>query len=286
MDANAHLLPRQDPQTAKDDTYYPTSATDIYKAYHILHKDSQLPAELSILILDFAEYHLRACTTRSTPQHYSQLHQARCYVQHPIPRFRTFHSTSTDRYDSCACNTAIKEPPSTSPCLSHVSRAKVMKIILTTRSHDQGWSDDAETHGTYDHSWTWFDLAVTPQTPEPEPATDADEALLSPQRAVMPLHPDSEMVSEHRVVTNRHAVRATTEHRVVFLPSVEDCSFVEGAVESEVDGVRSVLSVRGRRWVSDLLREDVSLDLLAQAAFPGWVNHVQGARIEVFTSVL
>ena len=34
------------------------------------------------------------------------------------------------------------------------------KVVITVISKDQGWSSYKSDHGTYDNSWTWFDLSV------------------------------------------------------------------------------------------------------------------------------
>lgn len=39
-------------------------------------------------------------------------------------------------------------------------RGPVREIQISIWSHDQGFSDYREHHGTFDHSWTWFELGV------------------------------------------------------------------------------------------------------------------------------
>ena len=39
---------------------------------------------------------------------------------------------------------------------------KLKKVAITVVSHDQGWSSFQEDHGTYNNSWTWFELSVGP----------------------------------------------------------------------------------------------------------------------------
>jgi hypothetical protein len=34
------------------------------------------------------------------------------------------------------------------------------KIVFTIRSHDQGWANDVENRGTYNASFTWFDIGL------------------------------------------------------------------------------------------------------------------------------
>jgi hypothetical protein len=39
-------------------------------------------------------------------------------------------------------------------------RGPVREIKIALWSHNQGFSDYREHHGTFDHSWTWFELGV------------------------------------------------------------------------------------------------------------------------------
>ncbi|KAF9789358.1 hypothetical protein BJ322DRAFT_1136024, partial [Thelephora terrestris] len=39
---------------------------------------------------------------------------------------------------------------------------KVKKVVITVDSKDQGWSSFQDDHGTYNNSWTWFELSVGP----------------------------------------------------------------------------------------------------------------------------
>ena len=34
------------------------------------------------------------------------------------------------------------------------------KVVITVTSKDQGWSSYKDDHGTYQNSWTWFELSV------------------------------------------------------------------------------------------------------------------------------
>lgn len=39
---------------------------------------------------------------------------------------------------------------------------KLKKVIITVVSKDQGWSSFPDDHGTYNNSWTWFELSAGP----------------------------------------------------------------------------------------------------------------------------
>ncbi|KAJ7167866.1 hypothetical protein C8R46DRAFT_873643, partial [Mycena filopes] len=40
------------------------------------------------------------------------------------------------------------------------ARLKIMCVVFTTVSHDQGWGGEDGTQGTYCHSYTWFEAAI------------------------------------------------------------------------------------------------------------------------------
>lgn len=82
-----------------------------------------VPLELTIPILDFAEYWAETHVTSSR----------RAGVEDKTIPFLT-------------------TPP--------IEAGRLRKIVVTTVSKDQGWSSYPEHHGTYDGSWTWFELSL------------------------------------------------------------------------------------------------------------------------------
>jgi hypothetical protein len=51
-----------------------------------------------------------------------------------------------------------RSPAVISPPLPHLG--SILRVIIRTESHDQGWSSYPEDKGTFNNSWTWLDLAV------------------------------------------------------------------------------------------------------------------------------
>jgi hypothetical protein len=70
---------------------------------------------------------------------------------------------------------------------------QVRRVEFRTVSHDQGWSGDPGFHGTYEHSWTWFEAALL------------DDAR-------------QDAGARFEVVRNVHARTDWKEHRVVWGP--------------------------------------------------------------------
>jgi hypothetical protein len=67
----------------------------------------------------------------------------------------------------------------------------VRSVVFRTISHDQGWSWDRDSHGTYGGSCTWFEAGI-----------------LVPQVSVPTLQ------NCRRIITNIHASKVDKEHRV------------------------------------------------------------------------
>lgn len=108
------------------EVYYPRDSTDATEVFDTLRQ--WLPSELALEILEQAGYWLRARVTRGDSTSYTE---GNC---HDRPPYLT-----------------------SEPIQEH---APVREIRISIHSHDQGWSDHHEDHGTFRNSWTWFDLRV------------------------------------------------------------------------------------------------------------------------------
>ncbi|KAA6407987.1 MAG: hypothetical protein FRX48_08338 [Lasallia pustulata] len=63
------------------------------------------------------------------------------------------------------------------PPLTQATIRRIRKITITWLSKDQGWSSYPEQQGTYDGSWTYFDVALQPAISAPPPNTTTDPDL-------------------------------------------------------------------------------------------------------------
>jgi hypothetical protein len=104
----------------------PRSLQDVYHVYFLLRQ--KLVQDLLLNIMDEAENWLKTSTIRND------------LIMVPEPASGQHYVTSP-------------------PILGNGKRP-VRKVIFTIKSHDQGWSYFPEHHGTYDHSWTWFETRV------------------------------------------------------------------------------------------------------------------------------
>lgn len=122
-------------------------------------------------------------------------------------------------------------------------------VVYTFRSRDQGWSSEAnQYHGTYEHSWTWFEAGLT--RPIDSSASETErEHQLQIRAAKEGLRYDLQR--------NRHAGSDPENYR-------HELGRYHELLQRAEDGDSVVL------W--------------ARASFPGWENRVYNARIEVWCS--
>ena len=189
------------------------------------------------------------------------------------------------------------------------------KIVFTIKSRDQGWaSQDARYHSTYQRSWTWFDVGL-------EQIEARQVAIDSPRRSISCVHDQqlhlgsinhtsqetrslvcgirtiqppivpnlsnpSKSIFEHpllptgkRLQSNLMAERKAKEHIITW--AHDDC--IE-PYSQEGDALEE--AGRGREtatgdFVRNLKLGDI-VTIWARARFPGWVNHVEEARIDIY----
>lgn len=129
----------------------------------------------------------------------------------------------------------------------------VRRLRITTESRDQGWSDYLDQHGTYEGSWTWFELGVRPIAEQNQVSGSADEGNLIIGR-------EGDTVRRTLVTRNIHARRKWKTHVVVW------------DVANETEEIRKLI------WGAKA--GDV-IELSVWARYPGWENFLKFARIEV-----
>lgn len=59
------------------------------------------------------------------------------------------------------------------------------KILITIHSKDQGWSSFPADHGTYENSWTWFDMAIENNEVMQEQKRSGDSESLNVRRCLL-----------------------------------------------------------------------------------------------------
>ncbi|OGM47234.1 hypothetical protein ABOM_003929 [Aspergillus bombycis] len=143
------------------DTYYPRHSNDAISVFTALKE--WLPAEIVLEVLDYAEYWLLSRVARADEMQYEERD---CRGQTPY---------------------LISAP-------IQGERHPVQKIQITVWSHDQGWSSYPQDHGSFNNSWTWFDLGI----------------------ARPPGRDDISKNANLRLATNVHASKKTVCHEITY----------------------------------------------------------------------
>ncbi|KAE8370153.1 hypothetical protein BDV27DRAFT_152308 [Aspergillus caelatus] len=141
--------------------YYPRNSGDATSVFNILKR--WLPSELVLEVLEHAEYWLVSRISRAEEMQYKERD---CHGQTP---YLTAAPIQGERYP-------------------------VKKIRITIWSHDQGWSIYPQDHGTFNNSWTWFDLGITRPAGREDISKDANL----------------------RLATNVHASKKTMCHEITY----------------------------------------------------------------------
>ena len=132
--------------------------------------------------------------------------------------------------------------------LSRRDILKLRRVTISFTSKDQGWSSYPKFHGTYEDSWTWFNVALL------------SPAEIEARSAQASLH--NQLACEftprtYRLQHNRHAGKAME-------------SYIFHLDKSQ-----------GHSLYDDLCEND-SFALMAYAMFPGWENHVKSASLQLW----
>ncbi|KAK0487986.1 hypothetical protein EDD18DRAFT_1291999 [Armillaria luteobubalina] len=158
---------------------------------------------------------------------------------------------------------------------------KVRAVKFVTQSCDQGWGGEPGHQGTYQGSWTWFEAAIIRGEPwwlsEALGGGPIDlyrqglaEDVRSAARAAEVRSQEEEGSGWH-VGVNVTAEGSYKEHTNVWLRTDE--------------GVKQE-SMRGLLGLSHefvrLLEPGDRVALMARAMFPGWVDNVKNASIDMF----
>lgn len=177
------------------------------------------------------------------------------------------------------------------------------RIVFTIRSRDQGWGGQWGDRGTYNGSWTWFEVGLerwcknSPSTQQEQqqdqkqqlPSLSVDDlCTVIPQvqeqngeaTFVHPLLPSPDL----KIQGNVTADNEVREHQVVwsYTDDIDPERDIEAAQRLGEQG-------RGRatgtgNFVRDLRLGDV-VTMWAKARFPGWANHCEYVRMDVYYAV-
>ncbi|KAI5467962.1 hypothetical protein BGZ63DRAFT_372621 [Mariannaea sp. PMI_226] len=182
----------------------------------------------------------------------------------------------------------------------------VRKIIFSIRSHDQGWGGERGNPGTYMGAWTWFEAGLerfdADQTCDPQCTYDirykseSTRAPPLPLCALRPLYPDVERDPEHpdrfryhhplmrdekhEIVRNRTASRNWEDRVITWRWTDHFKRDSEEAMKRDMEQGWGPETMDGE-FVRSLKMGDV-VTVWAKARFPGWANHIEKVKIEIF----
>ncbi|PBK89635.1 hypothetical protein ARMGADRAFT_328196 [Armillaria gallica] len=216
--------------------------------------NSYLPVEIIDDILDFAQYWARIC-------------ERRCIE-------RGFKTVATGEAFPKAEWCYLVSPP-----IPQDAKVRLVKFVI--ESCDQGSGGEPEHRGTYEGSWTWFEAAIIRGEPwwlskvltMPvdlyREGSELPEDVRSATRATeVRSHEES---SRWHVGVNVTARGLYKEHTIVW-PRMD-----EGIKQRSMKGLVGL----SHEFVR-LLEPGDRVALMAMAMFPGWVNRVKRASIDVY----
>ncbi|KAL0062366.1 hypothetical protein AAF712_010777 [Marasmius tenuissimus] len=229
-----------------------------------------LPRELVDIIIDEAEYWVRACIgERNTGL--------------------TALAGTSDDFNCSYCYLLTQSIPLSENTENDVRKrpVRVQQIIFTTTSHDQGWGgpepEELERYGPYHGSWSWFEASIVRARHAQSPAwikgVRSEPMSLDNLRTEDSTITDAVMVGPPPkrwfIHSNRTADRNFTQRTTAW--SIHDDDIVDDYLLRGRVG-------KGREFLS-LLEPGDRIALLVRARFPGWVNYVQDASVEILYSV-
>ncbi|CAI6094288.1 unnamed protein product [Clonostachys chloroleuca] len=167
------------------------------------------------------------------------------------------HSSQTSALCPEAAYVSLRLPtPDSNNGSSPSDSIVVHRIVFTTESHDQGFSDNEGAIGTYRDSNSFFEAHVS------DPSTGA---LRVPQRRIQYNHHASDVFRTHTNVWDRRdeALAEASPGAAAWVNRTES----KGLSLAE--------------WLGELRGGDVIM-IVPKAWYPGWTNVVRFARIEVW----
>lgn len=172
------------------------------------------------------------------------------------------------------------------PAIREKRSMHIKMVKFTLKSCDQGWGGDPNNFDTYNASYTWFEAGIVRDNRE-----GVDAYLLELRKRSIDRFNDhaftqtfgreveNPLQQERRwnLQCNMQVSRIRRRHKITWTRD----DIVDDAAETEA---RARGAGTGRNFVNTLLPGD-RVALVVRAQYPGWQNHVFGAKIEVYYSV-
>ncbi|GLB40882.1 hypothetical protein LshimejAT787_0900970 [Lyophyllum shimeji] len=172
------------------------------------------------------------------------------------------------------------------PAIPEEQCTHVKMVKFTLESCDQGWGGDPNNYDTYNASYTWFEAGIVRDSGEgvdvylaglPERSIDTfnDHAF----NRTIGREVENSLQQERRwhLQYNIQVSRIRRRHAIIWTRD----DIIDDAAETDA---RRRGAGTGRNFVSTLSPGD-RVALVVRAQYPGWQNHVFGAKIKIYYSV-
>lgn len=176
-----------------------------------------------------------------------------------------------------------------SPPLTLRSIGRLRKVVFTFKAKDQGWSSYIENHGTYENSWTWFEAMVGYRSAGPPPGLSGGRVSLSDGDGGSEEEDDGSEEDEpleeddgdgggghHHRLPNQQDPSTTTQWTAAATQMLQENRHAGRVSESyrhELEAGQGILANLNEGW---------EITLWACAQWPGWVNNVEEASMELW----
>ncbi|RYP40585.1 hypothetical protein DL767_001585 [Monosporascus sp. MG133] len=301
-----------------DNVVYEPSSKDISHVKLILEKTGNLPPEVVDIILDHAEYWACAIASadyRSLPSGHLVIRGSQptedkfllrtepiglsnwspaspdLWRRESTPRLLDPDVEAESEYPRATIEALADDPV---PSLEH----PVRKVVFDIVSRDQGWGGERESHGTYNHSYTWFDAGLERFDPtiKYRQNPNYDERNI-PTCAIRPLwpvsvrsepdgparyHHDLLPSPEHCIQHNKLAGRPFQHHHVEW-KATDDIDPQSTAAEQLESAGRGRATGNGE-FVRNLKLGDI-ITVWGRARFGRWSNNIERVEVKVYWAV-
>lgn len=149
------------------------------------------------------------------------------------------------------------------PPLTPKSIQLLRKVVFTFTAKDQGWSSYFGDHGTFENSWSWFDAAVRKKRTRLPMVNDQNELGDSED------YPDGQAGFNQELARRANVKKIKRQH-------------LQANVHAGRQFETYRVELEARQGILQDLEVGDELALLACASYPGWVNHIEGAGMEIW----
>jgi len=164
-------------------------------------------------------------------------------------------------------------------------------VVFTLRSHDQGWSDNRQDHGTYRGSFTWFKVVL--KRPEKTAKVEGSSGNVDTDGKTQ--QEEYEEIASKQLIQNVHASKYDSTHTLTWSTDTAATSIGAKHKDDMDEGSHprpnaplEQCTNEEKQEIKDFLKQMQDgdrLEVQAWAQYPGWINHVAGARIDVYCGI-